>query len=123
MFFHTILGNSPFRSRVRRNFTYLQWPAGQRPSFLNSDHVQHIESNDRLWMDDEWGSGEALFARKFSDDRLDLLDRIDSMIRRKEERGQAVGQGGEGPGNATPGPGDICVQQRSVYVFRRGLIR
>jgi hypothetical protein len=86
MFFHTILGNSPFRSRVRRNFTYLHWPAGQRPSVLNTAHVQQIELCDRPWIDDEWGSGEALFARKFSDDNLKLLDRIDAMIMRKEER-------------------------------------
>jgi len=86
MFFHTILGNSPFRTRVRRNFTYLHWPAGQRPSVLTSVHVQQIESRDRPWIDDEWGSGEALFARKFSDDNLKLLDRIDAMIMRREER-------------------------------------
>lgn len=84
MFFHTILGNSPFRSRVRRNFTYLQWPAGQRPSVLNSAHIQQIELVDRPWIDDEWGSGEALFARKFSDGNLKLLDRIDAMITRKK---------------------------------------
>jgi hypothetical protein len=83
MFFHTILGNSLFRSRVRRNFTYLHWPAEQRPIFLNSAHVERIESWDRPWIDDEWGSGEALFARKFSDDNLKLLDRIDAMIVRK----------------------------------------
>jgi hypothetical protein len=90
MFFHTILGNSPFRSRVRRNFTYLHMPAGQRPSFLNSAHVQRIELLDRPWIDDEWGSGEALFARKFSDDNLKLLDRIDAMILRREERDQCL---------------------------------
>jgi hypothetical protein len=88
MFFHTILGNSPFRSRVRRNFTYLDWSAGQRPIFLNSTHVQRIELLDRPWIDDEWGSGEALFARKFSDDNLELLDRIDTMIKLKEEHKQ-----------------------------------
>ena len=82
MFFHTVLGNSPFRSRVQRNLTYLHWPAGQRPSFLNSAHLQQIELCDRPWLDDEWGSGEALFARKFSDDNLKLLDRIDAMIMR-----------------------------------------
>jgi hypothetical protein len=83
MFFHTILGNSPYRSRVRRNFTYLHWPARQRPIFLDGAHIQHIESSDRPWIDDEWGSGEALFARKFSDANLMLLDRIDAMIVRK----------------------------------------
>lgn len=85
MFFHTILGNSPFRSRVRRNFTYLHMPAGQRPSFLNAAYVEQAELLARPWIDDEWGSGEALFARKFSDDNLKLLGQIDAMIRRKEE--------------------------------------
>jgi hypothetical protein len=85
MFFHTIIGNSPFRSRVRRNFTYLDWLAGQQhPTVLNSAHVQRIESLDRPWIEDQWGSGEALFARKFSDDNLKLLDRIDAMIKQKE---------------------------------------
>jgi hypothetical protein len=83
MFFHTILGNSPFQSCVRRNFTYLHWPARQRPIFLDSADLQQIELCDRPWLDDEWGSGEALFARKFSDDNLKLLDRIDAMIIRK----------------------------------------
>src|ERR1019366_7869934 len=83
MFFHTILGNSPFRSHVRRNLTYLHWPVGQRPSVLNSAHVQQIASRERPWIDDEWGSGEALFARKFCDDNLQLLDQIDAIIRRK----------------------------------------
>jgi core-2/I-Branching enzyme len=83
MFFHTILGNSPFRSRVRRNLTYLHWPVGERPSILNSAHMRQIELRDRQWIDDEWGSGEALFARKFSDDNLKLLDQIDEMIARK----------------------------------------
>ncbi len=86
MFFHTILGNSAFQSRVRRNFTYLHWPARQRPTFLNSAQVQQMELWDRPWVEDEWGSGEALFARKFSDDNLEFLDRIDEMIMRQGER-------------------------------------
>lgn len=84
MFFHTILGNSPFHSRVRRNFTYLHWPAGERPSVFTTALIQKIELSDhRPWIDDEWGSGEALFARKFSDNNLELLDQIDAMIIRK----------------------------------------
>lgn len=91
MFFHTILGNSPFRPSIRRNVTYIHWPSTQnRPSVLNSAHIDQIESNDPPWVDDEWGSGEALFARKFSDNRLDLVDRIDAMIMRKEERQECV---------------------------------
>lgn len=95
MFFHTILGNSPFRFRIRRNVTYIHWPPTQnRPSLLNNGHVEQIESSDPPWIDDEWGSGEALFARKFSDDRLELVDRIDSMIRQRQQQGQAMRQSG-----------------------------
>lgn len=84
MFFHTILGNSPFHDRIRRNLTYLDWSVGERPIFLNSTHVQQIALLDRPWLDDGWGSGEALFARKFSDDNLTLLDQVDAMIKEKE---------------------------------------
>jgi hypothetical protein len=90
MFFHTILGNSPFRPRVSKGLTYVDWPTpGNHPAMLNAEHVNFFQAKDRIWVEDEWGSGEALFARKFSDDNLDLLDRIDEMIRRKDEQGAA----------------------------------
>ena len=47
--------------------------------------MRFFESREKIWVEDEWGSGEVLFARKFSDESLDLVDRIDEMIRRKEE--------------------------------------
>lgn len=85
MFFHTILGNSSFRPRVRKSLTYIDWPVpGNHPAMLNDEHVRIFEAQEKVWVEDEWGSGEMLFARKFSDDSLDLLDRIDEMIRRKE---------------------------------------
>jgi hypothetical protein len=91
MFFHTILGNSPLRSRVRKNLVYVDWRlAGNHPAVLTDEHVKFFEAQQEIWDEDEWGSGEVLFARKFSDDRLDLLDRIDEMIKRKEERGSSA---------------------------------
>ncbi|MGD0011313.1 MAG: beta-1,6-N-acetylglucosaminyltransferase [Terriglobia bacterium] len=85
MFFHTILGNSVFRSRTSRNFVYEDWSAGgAHPSMINEQHIALFEAQDKVWLDDVCGSGEALFGRKFSDDRLDLVERIDDMIRRKE---------------------------------------
>jgi hypothetical protein len=85
MFFHTILGNSVFASRMRRNLHYTDWPdRGKHPSMINDQHVALFEAQEKVWLNDLWGSGEALFARKFSDDRLDLLQRIDTMILRKE---------------------------------------
>ena len=90
-FFHTILGNSPFRSRIRKNLVYADWSRslGHHPAALNEDHVRFFEAQEKVWVQDEWGPGEMLFARKFSDDRWDLVDRIDRMIKRKEEHDSA----------------------------------
>jgi Core-2/I-Branching enzyme len=85
MFFQTILGNSPLSSRLRRNLVYVDWPTpGNHPALLREDHLRLFASQQKVWVDDEWGSGEVLFARKFSDDNLQLLDGMDQMIRRKE---------------------------------------
>jgi hypothetical protein len=87
MFFHTILGNSPLRPRVRRGLVYRDWPVpGAHPAMLTDAHITFFEEHEQVWLEDQFGSGEALFARKFSDERLDLLDRIDDMIDRKEKR-------------------------------------
>jgi Core-2/I-Branching enzyme len=87
MFFHTILANSSFQHRLRRNLVYLDWPrAGKHPAMLNDTHVAFFEAQEEVCVNDEWGSGEVLFARKFSDDSLPLLDRIDKMIQRKDQQ-------------------------------------
>ena len=86
MYFHTILGNSPFLPRIRRDLVYVDWSQsrGDHPAEINEGHLKFFESRENIWVEDEWGSGEMLFARKFSDDRLDLVDRIDDIIRRNE---------------------------------------
>lgn len=87
MFFHTILGNSRFRDRARRALLYRDYPPNlHHPGLLAENHVQFFESQERVWIEDEWGSGEMLFARKFSDQTLSVIDRIDEMIRRKERQ-------------------------------------
>jgi hypothetical protein len=84
-FFHTILGNSEFRSRTRRNLVYEDWSKpGARPEMVRESHISWFESQDKVTFADVYGSGELLFARKFSDDRLDLVARIDDMIAQKE---------------------------------------
>ena len=97
-FIHTVLGNSPLRDRVRGNFLFEDWTPpegnprlairGQLPQNLTSQHVAFFEAQEKITLDDCYGCREALFARKFSDDRLDLVDRLDAMIMRKEERYQ-----------------------------------
>jgi hypothetical protein len=87
-FIHTILGNSPFKSRVRRNLVYEDWPLdGPRhsPNKLSAQHVEYFESQEEISAKDlHDGAGEMLFARKFSDDDLNLVDRVAAMIAKKE---------------------------------------
>ena len=84
-FFHTILGNSTFRAQCRRSLCYRDYPLHlHHPALLNEEHVRFFESQERVLVQDEWGPGEVLFARKFSDQNLRLIDRIDEMIIRKE---------------------------------------
>lgn len=83
-FFQTILGNSPFRPNIRRNLMYEDWSGGPSPAMLTEAHLRYFVSHEKVLLEDLYGSGEALFARKFSDDNLGLLDRIDEMVRRKE---------------------------------------
>jgi len=81
IFFHTILGNSPFRSRVRRNLIYEDWSErGPRPQMIDERHVAFFKSREKICADDIYGEGELLFARKFSDDGLLLVDSLDEMI-------------------------------------------
>jgi len=54
------------------------------PRMLTSEDVAFFEAQEKVWLDDVYGRREALFARKFSDDELDLADRLDAMITRKE---------------------------------------
>jgi hypothetical protein len=84
-FFHTILGNSSFRARVRRNLLFEDWSAGgSRPAMISETHLDRLESQPAVVLHDVWGDGEVLFARKFSDERLDLIDRLEAMIAAKD---------------------------------------
>jgi hypothetical protein len=86
-FIHTIIGNSPFAKRTRRNLLYRDWSAGgAHPAMIGDSHVEQFGANDRVILTDAFGSGEVLFARKFSDGSLDLVDKIDAMIAGKDQR-------------------------------------
>jgi hypothetical protein len=84
-YFHTILGNSIFRSRMRRNLGYEDW-TGQNghPVMLSEKHVSFFESRQEVCVEDHHGPGELLFARKFSDEDLGLVERVEAMIQTKE---------------------------------------
>jgi len=74
---HTIIGNSPFAARVRRNLTYTDWRAGGRsPVALSQEHVNRFLHDPQLVADDGFGPGEVFFARKFGDESGPLLDQL-----------------------------------------------
>jgi Core-2/I-Branching enzyme len=86
-FFHTILGNSEFKSRIRRNLVYEDWSAGgARPAMIGEKHIAYFEAQQRVCINDAFGSGEVLFARKYCDENLGALGRIDAMIERDTKR-------------------------------------
>jgi hypothetical protein len=85
VFFHTILANSSFQSRIRRNLVYEDWSAGgAHPAMIGERHVALFQEHDEVRVHDLYGEGEALFARKFSDANLGLVRQIEEMIERKE---------------------------------------
>jgi hypothetical protein len=87
-FIHTILGNSPFKSQIRRHLVYEDW-SGQggraHPEMLSAKHLEFFESQEEVFAQDLHGPGEMLFARKFSDDDLQLVERTVAMINKKEK--------------------------------------
>jgi len=86
-FLQTILGNSPFMPRIRRNLLFEDWSTqGAHPATIDGEHVALFEVQNEVRVSDVYGEGEVLFARKFSDSDLDLLKRIDNMIEQKERR-------------------------------------
>jgi hypothetical protein len=81
---HTIIGNSPFAARMRRNFTYTDWTAkGSHPEPIGPAHIQRFMTEPNLTSDDRYGPGEVFFARKFSDATADLVARLDEFIQRR----------------------------------------
>jgi len=93
-FFHTILGNSDFAPRIRRNLVYEDWSTrGAHPCIIETRHVEFFERQDRVSLDDVYGAGELLFARKLLGDNMALVDRIENMIELKECAHSAVSTG------------------------------
>ncbi len=87
MFFQTIIANSPYRAKVRRNLTFTRWTAGRcSPALLSRDDVWRLASTTSFGPDDVYGDGEILFARKFSDQTQDVVDALELLVRHPEVR-------------------------------------
>lgn len=78
---HTIIGNSPFASHVRRNLTYTDWSArGAHPEPIDAMHVRRFMCEPNITSDDRYGPGPVFFARKFSDSAAVLVERLDDFL-------------------------------------------
>ena len=85
MFFQTILGNSPFKSHIHRNFTFTDWATDAKsPNTITMEHILYFESYPQVIRDDVYGKGELLFARKFPDNSGKIISKIEKMINKKE---------------------------------------
>jgi hypothetical protein len=85
MFFQTIIGNSPYCAKVRRNLTFGDWTAGERsPALLSSEHVERFAAVTRFGPNDVYGDGEILFARKFSDESQQVVDSLARLIQERD---------------------------------------
>jgi hypothetical protein len=87
-FFQTILGSSPFRSKIQRCLTYANWEAGgAHPSLISEKDLELFNvAGPIIRGDDLYGTGEILFARKFSDDAEEMVAKLDQIIMEKEKR-------------------------------------
>ena len=87
-FIHTILGNSRYKSRMRRSLVFEDWSAGGgHPAIISEKHLQLFNRQDKVGLADVHGPGELLFARKLTDETLGQVNRLDEMIEHKESRG------------------------------------
>ena len=87
MFFHTILGNSPFKSKVRRNLWFEDWSAaGSHPALIGAGHLARFKARPQILVDDVYGAGEVLFARKFSDNSLEIIQQLDEIADQDERK-------------------------------------
>ncbi|NDJ23729.1 hypothetical protein GS682_19200 [Nostoc sp. B(2019)] len=79
-FFHTIIGNSQFRTKVAMNLTFTEWKSVEHPGFINMEQLQRLKKMDKIIENNVYGSGEMLFARKFKDESSELTNFIDNWI-------------------------------------------
>jgi Core-2/I-Branching enzyme len=80
-FFHTILGNSRFKSSTLGSLTYADWSAGgANPAMITEAHLALFQSMSSLAADGGATAGEMLFARKFPEQSADLIAKLEKQM-------------------------------------------
>jgi hypothetical protein len=78
-FFHTIIGNSKFKSDVRMYLTYTDWSKAPSPALIGKEHID-ILTEQTIFNTSE-GDFTPFFARKFDDNSADIVNIIESRLR------------------------------------------
>ena len=77
---HTILGNSPYKARIRATLTYADWSrGGSSPELIEERHIADFISKSLFAVTDRYRDGDVLFARKFCDASAPLVAEIDQL--------------------------------------------
>jgi hypothetical protein len=85
MFFQTVIGNSALASDLQRDRTYTDWTGGgASPAYMTMKHIESFRTV-RAFKDGQYGGGEFLFARKFSESSPEVLAALEQLLR--EEQG------------------------------------
>jgi len=78
-FIQTILGNSKYLSECKNNLTFTDWSGIPAPVVLREEHIDLFKN--RLEFDGSYGKYTPFFARKFSDNKNNLIERIEKDLR------------------------------------------
>jgi Core-2/I-Branching enzyme len=82
--FQTILGNSPFKHKVRRNLTYTDWSrGGPSPSNIEMRHIELIRSKKAMMANDVYGQHELIFVRKVADP--EIANQLEQLVQAQQE--------------------------------------
>ena len=80
MFFQTILGNSTYMEKITHCVTYTDWSDKKgSPAWIRVDHLENYKTK-MLYANDAFGKGELLFARKFSDESAEVVQKLNQYI-------------------------------------------
>ncbi len=86
-FFQTIIANTVTATPARRSLSYADWRQKlASPAMISEQHLRFL-AQQKVRVKDEYGEGEILFARKFSDQRPEITDQLDVLIGRKRNTG------------------------------------
>jgi hypothetical protein len=87
MFFHTIIGNSPYKENVVNAVMYADWVTGPSTSHPATVTLRHLPLFSQETLPSAYGNGEKrpLFARKFTDGSQEVITEIERLFRNENE--------------------------------------